>query len=65
VARESRRCDAVGRSMELKERTILVFVAGVEAAMSESEMRFAHTRDRVLALVASLLTVAIVVVMQL
>jgi hypothetical protein len=36
-----------------------------EAAMSETEMRFARTRDKALALVASLLTVAIVVVMQL
>jgi hypothetical protein len=33
--------------------------------MSESEMRFARARDKVLALVASVLAVAIVVVMQL
>jgi hypothetical protein len=36
-----------------------------EAAMSESEIRFARTRDKVLALVASMLAVAIVVVMRL
>jgi hypothetical protein len=33
--------------------------------MSESEMRFAHTRDKVLTVVACFLAVAIIVVMQL
>ena len=36
-----------------------------EATMSESEMRFAHTRDRILIAVATVLAFAIFVVMRL
>jgi hypothetical protein len=51
--------------MELRVRLILELLAEREAAMSESEMRFAPTRDRILIAVATVLAVAIIVVMRL
>jgi hypothetical protein len=76
ATRDGRRCGRVrcerGKSAasqmdgELNSRLILESVAGAKrSAVSESEIRFAHTRDKVLTVVACFLTVAIVVVMKL
>jgi hypothetical protein len=52
--------------LELSSELILVIAAGVrKSAVSESETSFAHRRDRVLSVLASLLTVSIIVVMWL
>jgi hypothetical protein len=65
ATQKSRRYGGLVGGWNLKGGWFLSMWQECEAAMSESEMRFAHTRDKVLAVVASLLTLAIVVVMRL
>jgi hypothetical protein len=61
-----KKCRIADGLRELNEQHLLESEAeSKRSAMPESEMRFAHTRDKILTVVACFLAVAIVVVMQL